>query len=224
MVFLLVLKLSGGKCKYMEKIKNIIFDLGGVIINLDMALTIKGFEKLGIVNFESTYNQLAQTPLFDQFDKGLISGTEFFNSIKKQFNLTQPILELEKIWNSMLLDFPSSRLNYLLDYKKNYRTFLLSNTNSTHIKAFEKILFDSHSIKNLSTFFEKDYYSCRIKMRKPDAEIFEYVLKENNLMPEETLFIDDTIIHLKGAERVGINTVLLPKGEEFKKILDKILN
>lgn len=205
------------------KIKNIIFDLGGVIINLDIPRTIKGFEDLGIKDFEKTYSQLAQTPLFDQFDKGLIAETDFFNSIKVQFQLTQSIGEIEAVWNAMLLDFPAQRLQHLLEYKKKYRTFLLSNTNVTHVKAFEKELFDKYQVDNLSSFFEKDYYSCNLKMRKPDAEIFEFVLKENNLLPQETLFIDDTIVHVKGAEQYGINAVLLPKGEEFKTLLDSIL-
>ncbi len=81
------------------KIKNIIFDLGGVIINLDMARTIKGFEALGIKDFERTYNQLAQTPVFDRFDKGLISGEDFFTTLKAEFNLQQSVAELEIIWN-----------------------------------------------------------------------------------------------------------------------------
>ena len=205
-------------------IKNIIFDLGGVIINLDMLRTIKGFEQLGITDFERTYNQLAQTPLFDKFDKGLISEDDFFNSIKAQFNLKQEIPELEKVWNAMLLDFPKTRLDHLMEYKKKYRTFLLSNTNATHIKAFERSLFEAHGAKNLSSFFEKDYYSCRLRMRKPDKEIFEFVLNEHKLIPNETLFIDDTIIHIKGAEKAGINAVLLKKDEEFKDVLDRLLS
>jgi len=225
MAFLLGLKPSGGKCKGKEmgKIKNIIFDLGGVIINLDLNKTIKAFESFGISNFSNTYNQLAQTPLFDQFDKGLISEVEFFTELKKQFNLRQSILEMENAWNSMLLDFPSYRLQELSAYKKQYRTFLLSNTNETHITEFEKRLLQNHSINNLSSFFEKDYYSCRLKMRKPDKEIFEFVLNENGLLPSETVFIDDTIIHIEGAKKTGVHTILLPKGKEFKEALDALL-
>ena len=205
------------------KIKNIIFDLGGVIINLDMARTIKGFEELGIKDFEKTYNQLAQTPLFDQFDKGLISEENFFDNLKAQFNLWHSLDQLKVVWNAMLLDFHKQRLDQLVKYKTKYRTFLLSNTNTTHIHAFEESLFKAHSVPNLSSFFEKDYYSCRLNMRKPDAEIFEFVLNENNLVAEETLFIDDTIIHVNSANKLGINAVLLNKGEEFSTLLNELL-
>lgn len=205
------------------KIKNIIFDLGGVIINLDIPRTIKSFEAFGIKDFEKTYSQLAQTPLFDQFDKGLITEHDFFDGIRTQFKLQQSLTEIEEAWNSMLLDFPAQRLQQLLNYKKQYRTFLLSNTNVTHIRSFEQTLQQAHQVSNLSSYFEKDYYSCHLHMRKPDAEIFEFVLAENDLKPEETVFIDDTIIHVKGAEKCGIKAFLLPKGAEFKTLLDSIL-
>jgi len=208
----------------MAKIKNIIFDLGGVVINLDIPRTIHEFEKLGIAEFGEVFSQLSQTPLFDQFDKGLISEADFFRSIKAQFDLTHPAHELERAWNAMLLDFPAHRLEQLLVYKQHYTTFLLSNTNATHIRSFEKTLSDNHSVDNLKPFFHKVYYSCEINLRKPDKEIFEFVLDENGLKPEETVFIDDTIMHVQAAQSTGINAVHLPKGEEFKNLLDAMLN
>jgi len=207
----------------MKNVKNIIFDLGGVIINLDIPQTVNEFGKLGISNFENIFNQLAQTPLFDQFDKGLITEDNFFFNIKESFNLDHSIAKLEFAWNAMLLDFPRQRLEHLLEYKQKYNTFLLSNTNFAHIRAFEKILFDAHSENDLNRFFNKVYYSCQVNLRKPDIEIFELVLKENNLNAEETLFIDDTITHINAAKKLGINAVHLQKGQEFKLILDSIL-
>ncbi len=208
----------------MKKIKNIIFDLGGVIINLDMARTINSFEAMGIPDFRNTYNQFSQTKIFDAFDKGTISENDFFTGIKTEFNLNKSIIELKNAWNLMLLDFPKQRLDELLQLKSNYNTFLLSNTNETHIKAFEEILQKEHSINNLDSFFNKAYYSCRIGMRKPELEIFELVLKENNLLKEQTVFIDDTFIHINAAKQLGLNTILLPKGEEFISHLSGLLN
>ncbi|MDD2725245.1 MAG: HAD family phosphatase [Methylovulum sp.] len=208
----------------MATIKNIIFDLGGVVINLDIPRTVSEFEKLGVAGFGNVFSQLAQTPLFDQFDKGLISEDVFFSSIKAQFKLAHPIAELERAWNAMLLDFPGHRLEQLTDYKQRYSTFLLSNTNETHIRVFEKNLSDTHSVANLQPFFHKIYYSCEINLRKPDPEIFEFVLQENGLKPEETVFIDDTLIHVQAAQTVGIHALHLPKGEEFKSLLDTILD
>jgi len=206
-----------------KKIKNIIFDLGGVIINLDMQATIKAFVDLGIKDFENIYSQLSQTSLFDQFDKGLITENYFFNSIKNQFDLKKPLHELERSWNAMLLDFPKHRLDSLMNYKDSHRTFLLSNTNETHIREFLRTLHQNHGMRDLDQFFEKAYFSCRVNMRKPDKEIFELVLKQNHLDPSETLFIDDTIHHVEGAKRVGLQAVLLKKGEEFDEVLKRVL-
>lgn len=207
----------------MSNIKNIIFDLGGVVINLDFNATLTAFEQLGIKDFKNIYSQLSQSSLFDHFDKGTISEDDFFNGIKKQFQLKNSRQELEKAWNAMLLDFPKQRIEALKKYKENYRIFLLSNTNETHIREFHKTLHQNLGVRDLEGFFEKVYYSCRTGMRKPDKEIFDLVLVENRLDPKETVFIDDTIHHVEGAKRAGINAVLLEKGEEFEQVLKKIL-
>jgi epoxide hydrolase-like predicted phosphatase len=207
-----------------KEIKNIIFDLGGVIINLDMLKTIRLFESLGIPHFAATYNQFAQTEVFDWFDKGHITEEEFFNSIRHTFHLKQSTDQLVSAWNAMLLDIPGHRLKQLKWYKSKYRTFLLSNTNETHIQSFERYLQQAHQLENLSVFFEKDYYSCRMGMRKPDTDIFEFVLRENDLDPSETVFIDDTINHIRGAASVGLHTIHLPKGEEFDTHLKHFLS
>ncbi|MGE0568693.1 MAG: HAD family hydrolase [Bacteroidia bacterium] len=202
-------------------IKSIIFDLGGVIINLDMQRTIDAFERLGCKNFNQMYSQLSQSELFDKFDKGQIGEMDFFSKIISWFNLEAGVAELVKVWNEMLLDFPQHRLDKLKSLKKDYRTFLLSNTNETHIESFESILEKENGYKNLSEFFERDYYSCRMNMRKPELEIFNSVLNENALDPQETIFIDDTIIHVEAAKKCGIKAFLLPKGEEVFEFLER---
>jgi putative hydrolase of the HAD superfamily len=203
----------------MKQIKNIIFDLGGVIINLDINKTIVEFNKLAETPFESIYTQLQQNQLFDLLDKGMISEADFFEEIKKLINSNNDKQELIKAWNAMLLDFPSERLSLLETLKPKYRLFLLSNTNETHINAFEGDLFKTSGFKNLEPYFEKVYYSCRIGMRKPDQIIFEQVLKENQLIANETLFIDDTQQHVDGARKTGIHGHLLHKNKEVKLLL-----
>lgn len=207
----------------MTDIKNIILDLGGVIINLDIPKTISAFNLIAPSNFETIYTQLQQTPLFDEFDKGLISEKDFFKGLNKalQVNCTQQ--QLINAWNAMLLDFPQHRLDLLKKLKTNYRLFLLSNTNETHVTEFEKQLQQVNGYQNLEPFFEKVYYSCRMGMRKPDVEIFEQVLKENNLNASETVFIDDTIHHVNGALNAGINAYLLSKNKELEDLLKELL-
>jgi glucose-1-phosphatase len=198
-----------------QNIKNIIFDLGGVILNIDYNLTIDAFKSLGIENFETIFSQAKQVGIFDQLDKGLISPSEFRDGIRKVSSINLTDKQIDKAWNALLLDFPPQRLDVLEKVKPHYRTFLLSNTNAIHIEEYNKILLNTFGFENLSVFFEEEYYSHLIHMRKPDAEAFEIILRENNLNPSETLFIDDTIQHVDGAKKVGILAYHLdiPAGE-----------
>ena len=206
----------------MGQIKNIIFDLGGVIINLDINKTIQAFNKLSNIPFETIYTQLQQTPIFDKFDKGEISESDFFDEL--QIALALPISKEKLIfaWNAMLLDFPKHRLDLLQKLKPNYRLFLLSNTNETHITEFEAALFKQHGYKNLETFFETVYYSCRMGKRKPIADIFDYVISNHNLNPQETLFIDDTAQHVEGALKTGMQAKLLAKNKEVEDLIKEL--
>jgi HAD superfamily hydrolase (TIGR01549 family) len=125
-------------------------------------------------------------------------------------------------WNAMLGDVPEKRLDLLVKAKQNYSTFLLSNTNELHIDMFEHELYQEHGVKNFEDYFDKVYYSCRIGMRKPDKEIFEFVLEQNSLKPEETVFIDDSIQHVQGAGACGINAYLLSPNMEVGDLLKEL--
>lgn len=198
-----------------REIKNIIFDLGGVLLNIDYHKSINAFINLGFNEFSLTYSQARQSELFDLFETGKINETEFFHSLKTHFNSNAPFDSIRNAWNAMLLDLPESRVQFLLNIKNNYRIFLLSNTNQTHQNAFEKIVQQSALIQRLEDIFEKTYYSHHIGLRKPHKEIFEMVLKENNLIPHETLFIDDSVQHTIGAEKAGIKSIFLQKGNDI---------
>lgn len=206
----------------MKHINNIIFDLGGVIINLDLQRTIAEFNKLSPVPFETIYTQANQHSLFDQFDKGQLSNEAFFKALKTEINFKGSDDLLLQAWNAMLGDIPEHRLDVLVEAKRNYHTFLVSNTCEPHIAAFEENLYLEHGVRNFEDYFDGVYYSCRVGMRKPDKEIFEMVLQENNLKPEETVFIDDSIQHVKGAGSCGINSYLLPKGTEIADLLKEL--
>ncbi len=206
----------------MKEIKNIIFDLGGVIINLDTHRTIEEFNKISQIPFEEVYSQANQIEIFNLFDKGKISEFEFFSELRKQIRYEGPEVDLLYAWNAMLLDVPENRLDLLVEMKQNYSTFLLSNTCETHITAFENDLYLDHGVKNFNDYFDEVYYSCRVGMRKPDKEIFEMVLSKNKLKPEETVFIDDSIQHVKGAGQCGINAYLLPKNMEVEELIRQL--
>ena len=206
----------------MKSIKNIIFDLGGVIINLDQQRTLSAFNRFSEIPFESIYSQATQLGLFDEFDKGLINTDTFFKLLRKEIRYTGPTSDLLQAWNAMLLDVPEHRLDTLVKAKQHYSTYLLSNTCEPHIAAFEHQLYLDHGVKNFEDYFDRVYYSCRLGMRKPDREIFEMVLKNNQLLPEETVFIDDSIQHVKSAGSCGINAYLLPQHMEIGDLLKEL--
>lgn len=186
--------------------KNIIFDLGGVVLNLDYHKTTRAFEALGLTDFNSIYSQAAQTGLFDLYEKGLCSTPYFINALLNFLPSGTSANKLVAAWNAMILDFPKENLELLQELKSTHRTFLLSNTNDIHVQAVYRALQDVSEHKNLNPYFEKVYLSCELKIRKPDAEIFEWVCTENQLLPAETLFIDDTEQHILGAQSIGLQT------------------
>jgi putative hydrolase of the HAD superfamily len=207
----------------MFKPKAIIFDLGGVIVNLNYDATAKAFKDLGIENFDEVYSKRKQERLFDDFEKGITSPLDFRNIIRKNIPQQVTDVQIDKAWNAMLLDVPPERIKWLQQLSKKYRIYLLSNTNEIHIKAITHSLIDTYGENIFERTFEKIYYSSRMNKRKPDAEIFEYVLRENKLIADETLFVDDSEQHIKGAEKIGLNVFQMKTNEEISKALHYLL-
>jgi glucose-1-phosphatase len=197
-------------------IKHIIFDLGGVLLNLDYNLTEKAFIDLGIVNFRELYTQLRQSPLFDGLEVGKLTRDEFIKELQKIAPLPLTDEQITTAWNAMLLDFPLRRLQLLQQLRLYHDLILLSNTNEIHEQAFNQQLLETHGV-HLGAFFDKVYLSHRIGMRKPDVEIFKRILQENNFKPEHTLFIDDSPQHIEAAASFGIQTIWLDKGMTIEK-------
>ena len=201
-------------------IQNIIFDLGGVILNIDYGLTIQQFSKLSGSNFANTYTQHRQNELFDQFEMGHISSVEFRQRLKRLLQIQASDQEIDEAWNAMLLDIPPERIDFLETVGTQKRIFLLSNTNEIHKQAFDAIVQKEFGdrITDLSQLFERAYYSHLMGDRKPNATIFSRVLTENNLNPDETLFIDDTLGHVEGAKRVGLQALHLTNGQTIEML------
>ncbi|MDT7830642.1 HAD family phosphatase [Pricia sp. S334] len=191
-------------------IKNIIFDFGDIFINLDKQVVHRELEKYGGIP-ELSPEILA---LNDTYEVGGISSEEFIEKLGEVFPESTS-KEITRIWNSMLLDFPDERLHFIETLAKegDYRLFLLSNTNALHIPHVETIM-GSEKFNRFKNAFEKFYLSHEIKLRKPDAEIFEFVLGENGLKAEETFFIDDTKANTEAAEKLGIRSWHLQVGKE----------
>jgi putative hydrolase of the HAD superfamily len=205
----------------MPPFKNIIFDFGGVIINVDYHRVVNAFVQLGVKDFDRLFSQLNQHHLFDDFEKGLISADEFRNQLKSISNVPLTDQQIDDAWNAILINLPKENIELLKRLKKNYRLFLLSNTNEIHEKAFTQMMMHDFGENVLPDIFEGIYFSHRMHKRKPDAEIFEQVLKENNLAAEETLFIDDSPQHIDAAKQLVIQTLLFEKGKTIADIFNE---
>lgn len=193
----------------MQGIKNIIFDLGGVILNIDYKRPQVEFEKLGIKNVGEFYSKKNQVDLFDKLETGQLTEKEFVQQIKQKAGIDIPYDEIIRAWNSIILDFPLRRLQILQQLQLHYNIYLLSNTNEIHEKAFNDVLRQTCGYPSLAVFFDKVYLSHRVGLRKPDPAIFQLVLDQNKLIPAETLFIDDSPQHIESAKQLGIRTIHL---------------
>jgi len=188
----------------MQDIKNIIFDLGGVILNIDIKRTENALRELGIDNFSQYVRQSHLLSFFKDYEAGKIDDAAFIRAIQ---SLSRQALKEEAIvnaWNALLLDFPAERIELLRSLKKKYRLFLLSNTNSIHHRQFQQQLYGQTG-NYLEDLFEKTYYSHTIGLCKPDVAAFRLVINENKLDPAETIFVDDTEANMAGAKEAGLH-------------------
>ncbi|MCB9188653.1 MAG: HAD family phosphatase [Flavobacteriales bacterium] len=201
----------------LDGIKNIVFDLGGVILNIDYHLTSKAFEELGVRSFDDIYSQRNQTNLFDLLETGKIGSEKFVQELTTYVPKASEN-EIIDAWNAMLMDLPANRIELLMKLKDNYRIFLLSNTNEIHENAFRKTILSSYGKDVFEEIFEKVYLSHRIGLRKPNGDCFQFVLDSNELKPSETLFIDDSRQHIEGAKNLKMRTYLLDKGQEISTL------
>jgi len=201
----------------MQPVKNIIFDLGGVLLNLDFAAAEKAFTEIGFEDFKDVFGGGHVTSFIKDYEVGTIDDDQFVKEIRNLAKKQNDDQLAIAAWNAMLLDFPKERIAFLKELKKKYRLFLFSNTNSIHLKSFRKTFSETFDKGVFDELFEKAYYSHEIKLRKPTKEAFEYVVRDAGLNAAETLFIDDMISNVEGAREAGLQAVQVTPG---KSILD----
>lgn len=179
-------------------IKNIIFDLGGVLIDVDQTKTFSYLNQITKteIKIEEFLNSILETEIL--FEKGQILPNDFRNKVRELANVNLSDENIDKAFNSMILGIPDKRLELLKELKKNYKIFVLSNTNAIH--------FDYFSVQNYwhEEFFDKCYFSHILGMRKPQKEIYEHVIKEQNIKVDETIFIDDRFYNVEAALSLGL--------------------
>ncbi len=207
----------------MEKgIKNIVFDLGGVLINLDTNRCLQKFRDLGVKNVEELVNSTHTQGIFSQLEHGNVSPAEFRNEIRRLANndsLTDE--QIDDAWLSILLEIPQEKLDLLLEIRHKYRTFLLSNTNEIHFDWIRRTQFEKNG-HQLSDYFEHCFLSHELGMAKPEDDIYEEVINEAQIFAIETLFIDDSEKNLNASMKWNFNTHLYQSGEDLKPIIQSL--
>ena len=197
----------------MNNIDTLIFDFGGVIINLDYKKLVDEFKKLGIFDSKKLYSKKEQTKLFDSLECGQISNEDFLNEIRKKSN-TNDLELIKKAWNSILLNIPEERVHLLKKLSLKYKIYLLSNTNSIHLNEIISA-YGEKKWRNFISIFNEVYFSNQIGMRKPNEDVFFYLIKKNKLDVSKTLFIDDSPQHIKTAKKIGFKTYHLTDKEDI---------
>ncbi|WP_298224285.1 HAD family phosphatase [Flavobacterium sp.] len=188
-------------------INTIIFDFGDIFVNLEKETSILEFKKLGL---DGPNEDLLN--MNDLFERGKITELQFIEGFQKYIP-NADLLDIRKAWNSVIGEFPLYRLEFLQMLSQKYRLFLLTNTDAIHISRFEHMAGMSF-FSDFYQCFEKVYYSFEMGMRKPDPEIFNYILKKHDLSPKRTLFVDDKKENTDAAAALGIQVWNLQVGQE----------
>lgn len=199
-------------------IKNIIFDLGGVLLDIDTTKTNEAFAKLGVPGFNNNYSLQKADTLFDDLEKGKTTEASFYDGIRKLSGISLPDSDIRKAWNALLLGFREESLVCLDRLKHKYNLFLLSNTNSIHHKAFHQNFITQTGKKNFDAYFTRVYYSHLVGFRKPEKEIYGYTLQDAGIRAEETLFVDDLLKNVEAASALGIKTYHLQPHERIENL------
>ena len=206
----------------MGNIRNLVFDIGNVIIDIDYAATVAEFQKLSSINFSEIVSYSKQHQIFDLFEIGKISPKQFRDELKKFLNPGVTDTEIDYAWNAILVHYPPQKIELLKHLKKQYPTFALSNINEIHIASIDKVAREQFDAQYFSDFFHAAYYSNEVGCRKPERDIYEYLLQHQNIKPEETLFIDDKAENVEAARMLGIQAYQLTKPDNLHKLLNEL--
>ena len=202
----------------MSKIKHIIFDLGAVLYDIDFKKTAKAFKDLGYTNFDDMYTQYHVDEIFEKLEIGTLPEKTFCELLIQKNNNNVTEAEIIIAWNAILIGWRKDSIQFLVHLAKKYNLYLLSNTNIIHQKAFLSTFEKETGFNDFNSFFVKPYYSHEIHLRKPSANIFEFMAADANIKPTETLFIDDSYPNIDTAKLLGFKTHLLLAGEKIESL------
>lgn len=191
----------------MNEIKSIVFDLGGVLMNIDFKRTFEAFEAIGFRGAEQAFQDPDINRLCMDFETGVYCSIEMRRKFREMTGFKCNDIQFDTAWNALLMDFPEERIRRVQELAKKYKTYLLSNTNPIHSKYFNAELNKHFGIESMDHLLDKAWYSHNLGFRKPDERTFHKVLKASRLVPEETLFADDYEPNVRVAESLGMHAI-----------------
>ena len=194
--------------RILHVMKAVIFDLGGIFIDIDYNATSKSFVNAGFVNFDEVYSQSKQEPFVDAFERGKLSNETFRKKMLQHSPAPMTSKDFDKAWNAMLGAIRVDKLEMVAKYRGTYDFFLYSNTNDIHLSVFEQWI--DKDYPEFNSLFESVYYSCEFGYNKPYEDGFLEIIKRNNLVANETVFVDDTIRHVETARSIGLKGIHVP--------------
>jgi len=206
----------------LKGIRNIIFDLGGVLLNIDPKKTIEAFGKLGMDQLVGDQGLSYDHDIFYQMEQGKITPEEFRNGVRKLISELVSDKQIDEAWTAMLLDFPAIRIELVKNLRKEYKIYLFSNTNAIHVEKYQLNFRNQHGFE-ASSLFEKDFYSNEIGFRKPTSESFQEIIRLSGINPEESLFIDDSLPNVEAAIASGLKGFWLEPGHKVEEIFGEFL-
>lgn len=205
-------------------IKNVIFDFGNVLFDLDLPSIERNLQQLMGSGFEQAREKLLRNRVFELYETGGMTSAEFLDHIRMSAPEPPAPEVVRDIWNSIFLEMPAHRFTMLQELRQKYKVFLLSNINELHERWIADYMVRVHGIHDYeSRYFDGVYFSHLIRLRKPDTAIYEYVLADAELNPAESVFFDDVEANIEGARAVGIEAFLHPAGTEIADHVKRVL-
>ena len=203
----------------LSNIKAIVFDIGNVLIDIDYEKTIRSFQTLATINFHSIVSYHKQIDIFNQFEKGKVSTAQFVSTLRQYLRPDVTDSQIITAWNTMLVHYPEQKIRILQSLSEKFQLYALSNINELHIAEMNANVNRLFGLQAFSDLFNKAYYSNEVGWRKPEPELYQLVLNEINVLPEQILFIDDKLENLIPTQQLGIQTHHLKHPNDLYSLL-----
>lgn len=208
----------------MTKIKNIVFDLGGVLIDLSHDQAVRRFEEIGVVDAAQLLDPYEQKGIFLEVENGTITADEYCQKLREHTGKDLSYEEIKHAWLGFIVDVPQYKLDHLLKLREHYNVYLLSNTNPIIQEGWARTDQFSAAGRPIGDYFDKMYTSYEVGVTKPDRKIFDYMIADSGLIPSETLFVDDAKSNVEVGRNLGFQAYQPANGEDWREAVDKILN